>query len=139
MARRCRFFPILAALATSCTPGGKIDVTVVSPTDVRFVVPEDARENFCLNSLEIRPVRQGQETERAWRIQMRPDSDERFCRFEARFPEVPPGFDASVKADRLASGEYVIWVDGGLPQVTQTFRVPKSAALRRTFRVNWRR
>lgn len=117
------FLGMLAGLTVACTASGKIDVTVVSPTDVRFVVPEDAREGFCLNSLEIGRVGEGGRTTPVWRIAARSGTDGLQCRYEARFPEVPPEFEVSTKAERLTPGEYMVFVDGGLPQVSASFRV----------------
>ena len=44
--------------------------------------------------------------------------------YEARFPDVPTGFDVAIKAERLSPGEYMVFVDAGLPQILQSFRVP---------------
>ncbi|MET3709729.1 hypothetical protein ABIC65_000409 [Sphingomonas trueperi] len=126
MASKASFSRIIASTAVllaGCTAGGKIDVTVVSPSDVRFVVPESGRKGFCLNALEIGRVGNGRRTTPVWKIAARPATDGLQCRYEVRFPQVPPEFEVTSKAARLAPGEYMVFVDGGLPQISTSFRV----------------
>jgi len=126
MASKVRFSRIIApaaVLLSGCTAGGKIDVTVVSPSNVRFVVPETGRKGFCLNALEIGRVGNGGRTTPVWKIAARPATDGLPCRYEVRFPEAPPEFEVSSTAKRLAPGEYMVFVDGGLPQISANFRI----------------
>lgn len=114
---------MLASITASCTAGGKIDVTVTSPSYVRFVVPEEGRNSFCLIALEIGRVGEGGRTTPVWRITARPGTDGTRCRYEARFPEVPPDFELSIATKRLTPGDYMVFADGGLPQVSQSFSI----------------
>lgn len=113
---------LLSCALASCTAGGRVDVEVVARDDVRFVVPEDARDRFCLNSLAL-SRRDGAESEPVWRIALRPDTAGAPCRFEVRFPQVPPGFAVDRPASALAPGSYLVEIDGGVPQVSTTFEV----------------
>lgn len=104
-------------------PGPDVAVDVRSREDVRFVVKPRGTDNFCLDTVRIERVGDG-EGRVVWEARRGEPVAGARCKFGADFPRVPSGFVETRPATSLPPGRYRVILFGGLTDGVATFDVP---------------
>ena len=77
-----------ALLLGACQPGGKLDISVISPDDIR-ISPDD--EDNCISQLAVYSTRGGNADEPVWDIEDR-HPERQICIPTIRIGQTPPGW-----------------------------------------------
>ena len=109
-------------MVAGCQSEVPLEVSIVSSSNIIFTIPKGYRDNFCLNSAELRPAADRERPVALWKAQLVPE-DGKPCPYEVRFPRPGGGFLVKSSLDDLPPGDYDINIDGGLKSASAHFSI----------------
>lgn len=101
---------------------------VRSQSDILFVVPAEHREDFCLNSAELRLANDTQSAPPLWEARLTPVNGAP-CDYQIHFPDAARNFKIVRSKTALSAGEYEVVIDGGVSTARSRFTIPQDAPL----------
>ena len=118
---------------SGCEHGTRAVIEVRSDADIVFSIPEENAAYYCINSVEIRRYPHG--TDRvdydvSWRIRLKPNQSGP-CDLSVNYPKTPDAFVTEVASERLAPGDYLVVIDGGLGTALGEFTIGSDTPARR--------
>jgi hypothetical protein len=123
MAAKTSSLLITAALAlAACKKEIPVMAEVRSPSDITFIIPDEYRRDFCLNSAELRSVSGGESEAPIWRARLTPVNGAP-CDYQIRFSNAARNFKVVRSVSALSAGEYEVVIDGGVSTARSRFEV----------------